>query len=56
MISSSPLFQPMDKDAKRRRALANVYEFLLKLAEEKKVSPEALELEAKQEKESVPLK
>jgi len=55
MISSNSLFHPIDKDAKRRRALANVYELLLKLAEEKKVAPEASTSEPKQEKDSVPL-
>jgi len=55
MILSNSLFHPMDKDAKRRRALANVYEFLLKLAEETKNSPEVSTTDPKQEKDSVPL-
>ena len=55
MISTNSLSTPIDKDIKRRRALANVYEFLIKLAEEKeskKALPETLE---KEEEVSVPL-
>ncbi len=55
MISGNSLFQPMDIDARRRRALAAVYAFLLKLAEEKKKAPEILEPKLKQENTSVPL-
>jgi len=56
MISSNSLFHPVDKDAKRRRALANVYEFLLKLAEATKDPPELSTADPKQENDSVPLK
>jgi hypothetical protein len=55
MISSNSFFQPVDNDSKRRRALANVYEFLLKLAEEKKVTPPVLNSETPKENSSVPL-
>jgi hypothetical protein len=56
MNSGDSLFHPMDKDAKRRRALASVYEFLLKLAEEAKDQPEVSVPDEKQDKNSAPLK
>jgi hypothetical protein len=56
MISSSSFFQPVDNDTKRRCALANVYEFLLKLAEEKNSSPNALPSEQEAQNELAPLK
>ena len=36
MISPNSFFSPTDPETRRRQALARVYDFLLKLAEEKK--------------------
>jgi hypothetical protein len=40
MTTNDYLITKIDLDVKRRRALANVYEFLLKLAESAKRQPE----------------
>ena len=50
------VFTEKDLDVKRRRALANVYEFLLKLAESAKRQPEASTQSNKPEKETITLK
>ena len=55
MNSGNSLLHPMDIDSKRRRALASVYEFLLKLAEEAKDKPEVLIQDQKPDKGSAPL-
>jgi len=55
MISSNSFFQPVDIESRRRRALANVYEFLLKLADEKKAATEGLNSDTPKENNSVPL-
>ena len=55
MNSGNSLFHPMDKDSKRRLALASVYEFLLKLAEEAKDKPEVSIPDQKPDKGSAPL-
>jgi hypothetical protein len=46
----------IDPDTKRRQALANVYEFLLKLAESARRQPEDSIPNNKQESEAVSLK
>ena len=57
MIATNPAITPIDNDTQRRRALAKVYELLIKLAEKRekqKALPETVE---EQEVEvSVPLK
>ena len=55
MISTNSLFTPRDKDIQRGRALANVYEFLLKLAEEKENTKGLPENVKKEEGVTVPL-
>ena len=56
MISPDSFFTSMDPESRRKRALASVYEILLKLAEEKK---NKTALEARMDitdKDSAPLK
>ena len=55
MISPSSLFSPMDPESQRKRALASVYDFLLKLADEKKDSTKFIISGQKPENESAPL-
>jgi hypothetical protein len=55
MISTNSSFTPIDKDIQRRRALAKVYSFLIKLAEEKENKKEPSETVKAEEKTSVPL-
>lgn len=55
MELSSSLFSPMDPETRRRQALASVYDFLLKLAEEKKNSENLKASDPKKESKSAPL-
>ena len=57
MISANSSFTPKDKDLQRRRALAKVYELLIKLAEEREKQKALPETPKQEEVEvSVPLK
>ena len=56
MISPNSFFTPKDPETKRRQALANVYSFLLKLADEKKDQCEADNSDTKKEADSALLK
>lgn len=57
MISTNPSLIPIDDDLQRRRALAKVYELLIKLAEEREKQKALPETTKQEEVEvSVPLK
>ena len=56
MITPNSYFAPTDPETKRRQALARVYSFLLKLAEEKKNQKEVTTSDTKQETDSALLK
>ncbi len=57
MISTNSSFTPTDKDTQRRRALAKVYELLIRLAEEREKQKAIPETTKQEEIEvSVPLK
>jgi hypothetical protein len=55
MISPDSFFTSMDPESRRKRALASVYDFLLKLAEEKK-NPTEIQTLANDKEDSAPLK
>jgi hypothetical protein len=56
MTPNDYLITKIDPDVKRRRALANVYEFLLKLAESAKRQPEDSIQTNNQDNEDISLK